>query len=102
MDKESPIFDFYPADFQVDQNDKKQSWEAITLVPFIDEKRLIEAIKNHAENMQKSGVVLCERDQQRNSLCLPKLISRCSNPTSPALQSTLPGFQINTPSFASC
>jgi 5'-3' exoribonuclease 1 len=32
----SPILDFYSLDF----NGKKQDWEAIVKIPFIDEKRL--------------------------------------------------------------
>ena len=42
----SPILDFYPADFQLDLNGKKQDWEAIVLIPFIDQNRLIEAIRS--------------------------------------------------------
>jgi 5'-3' exoribonuclease 1 len=39
----SPILDFYPKDFENDLNGKQQEWEAVVLVPFIDEKRLQEA-----------------------------------------------------------
>jgi len=41
----SPIIDFYPHDFQLDMNGKKQDWEAIVLIPFIDENRLLAAMK---------------------------------------------------------
>lgn len=38
MTKEnSMIKQFYPDDFQTDLNGKKQEWEAVVLVPFIDE-----------------------------------------------------------------
>jgi len=43
----SPIIDFYPHDFQLDLNGKKQDWEAIVLIPFIEEKRLLEAMKSN-------------------------------------------------------
>ena len=43
----SPIIDFYPYDFQLDLNGKKQDWEAIVLIPFIDEKRLLDAMKSN-------------------------------------------------------
>ena len=33
----SPIIDFYPVDFQSDLNGKQQEWEAVVLIPFIDE-----------------------------------------------------------------
>lgn len=42
----SSIIDFYPHDFELDLNGKKQDWEAIVLIPFIDEKRLLDAMKS--------------------------------------------------------
>ena len=42
--QESPIIDFYPVDFEQDLNGKQQEWEAVVCIPFIDEKRLLEAI----------------------------------------------------------
>ncbi|CAH1774576.1 unnamed protein product [Owenia fusiformis] len=40
----SPIIDFYPVEFESDLNGKQQDWEAVVLIPFIDEKRLLEAM----------------------------------------------------------
>ena len=34
---QSPILDFYPLDFRTDLNGKKAEWEAIVLIPFIDQ-----------------------------------------------------------------
>ena len=42
----SPILDFYPHDFSLDLNGKKQDWEAIVLIPFIDERRLLDAMRS--------------------------------------------------------
>lgn len=35
--EESPVKDFYPVDFRTDLNGKLQEWEAVVLIPFIDE-----------------------------------------------------------------
>ena len=40
----SPIIDFYPRDFETDLNGKTQDWEALVLIPFIDEGRLTRAL----------------------------------------------------------
>ena len=40
----SPVFDAFPTDFRLDQNGKRNEWEAIALLPFIDEDRLLSAI----------------------------------------------------------
>lgn len=33
----SKIIDYYPNNFETDKNGKKQEWEAVVLIPFIDE-----------------------------------------------------------------
>jgi len=40
----SPIYDFYPRQFELDMNGKKQDWEAVVKIPFIDQKRLLKAM----------------------------------------------------------
>ncbi|CAG8761887.1 12704_t:CDS:2, partial [Ambispora leptoticha] len=44
IDPDSPIIDFYPKEFDLDMNGKKQDWEAVVNIPFIDQKRLISAL----------------------------------------------------------
>lgn len=41
VEKDSPIIDYYPNDFKTDLNGKRQEWEAVVLIPFIDEKLLL-------------------------------------------------------------
>lgn len=59
-DPYSPIIDFYPKDFEQDLNGKKSPWEAVVLIPFIDEERLLMAVE---------GVVdqLTEEEKERNA-----------------------------------
>ncbi|KAJ8980060.1 hypothetical protein NQ317_012900 [Molorchus minor] len=45
VDDDSEIKEYYPEDFETDLNGKKQEWEAVVLVPFIDEKVLLEAME---------------------------------------------------------
>lgn len=44
-DDNSLIKSYYPEEFQTDLNGKRQEWEAVVLVPFIDEEILLDAMK---------------------------------------------------------
>ena len=57
--KDSPIIDFYPRDFELDMNGKKQEWEAVVKIPFIEEKRLLGA-------MAPKDALLLEDERIRN------------------------------------
>ena len=37
IEKSSPILNYYPLEFRTDLNGKKNDWEAVVLIPFIDE-----------------------------------------------------------------
>jgi 5'-3' exoribonuclease 2 len=58
-DQDSPIIDFYPSTFEVDMNGKKMSWQGVALLPFIDQKRLLDA-------MEPLYPKLTEHEQHRN------------------------------------
>ena len=49
MRETSPLSEYYPASFETDQNGKRQSWEAIVKIPFIDEERMMKAVEQIAE-----------------------------------------------------
>jgi len=55
----SPLAEFYPLDFESDLNGKKHDWEAVVLIPFIDERRLLAA-------MRPCEVLLSEAERERN------------------------------------
>lgn len=42
----SPIRSFYPEDFKLDMNGKRNDWEAVVLLPFVDETQLRRAISS--------------------------------------------------------
>ena len=44
-DPESPIIDFYPRDIKCDPNGKAMPWLWVVLLPFIDEERLLDAMR---------------------------------------------------------
>eukprot|EP00038_Savillea_parva_P026454 m.54229 g.54229 ORF g.54229 m.54229 type:complete len:1438 (+) comp7513_c0_seq2:69-4382(+) len=63
-DPDSPIADFYPLDFKTDLNGKKQDWEALVLICFIDEKRLLSA-------MAERQHLLTDEERSRNIRSTP-------------------------------
>uniref|UniRef100_A0A8B9I6E0 5'-3' exoribonuclease 1 n=1 Tax=Anser brachyrhynchus TaxID=132585 RepID=A0A8B9I6E0_9AVES len=65
ISQDSPIIEYYPPDFKTDLNGKQQEWEAVVLIPFIDEKRLLQA-------MESCNKCLKEEEKRRNthSACL--------------------------------
>ena len=57
---DSPIIDFYPTDFKIDLNGKKYAWQGVALLPFVDEKRLLDCLKDVYED-------LTDEEKKRNS-----------------------------------
>ena len=53
VDERSPIIENYPLDFDVDPNGKKNSWESIVRIPFIDECALLDALSTIDHNQIK-------------------------------------------------
>lgn len=50
---QSVISEFYPAKFETDLNGKRNDWEAVVLIPFIEEKRLLEAIETKRNRLTR-------------------------------------------------
>lgn len=59
-DEHSPIHDFYPDEVEIDLNGKTASWEAVVLLNFVDENRLLTALKPLEDK-------LTPEEKQRNS-----------------------------------
>ena len=66
IDVESPLLHFYPEDFQLDQNEKKQDWESVVLLPFIDEQLLLTSIQKYYANLDAADRM---RNQYSPSFC---------------------------------
>lgn len=81
---DSPILDFYPGKFELDMNGKKHEWEAIVKIPFIDQNRLLQA-------MRSKECKLTEEERKRNSF--GTTLSFAFRPGPPtAYPSSLPGI----------
>lgn len=59
-DENSLIKEYYPENFETDLNGKRQEWEAVVLVPFIDENVLLAA-------MQPCNLELTDEEVKRNT-----------------------------------
>jgi 5'-3' exoribonuclease 2 len=54
IEKDSPISDFYPENFQIDMNGKRNIWEGIVLLPFIEQEKLLNEVKKTKEKSKLS------------------------------------------------
>lgn len=81
---ESPIIDLYPRDFETDLNGKKFDWEAIVKIPFIDQDRLLKAMKAHEHK-------LLDEERRRNEFGFTWQF-RHNAKISVTYPSSLPGF----------
>uniref|UniRef100_A0A914QRI2 5'-3' exoribonuclease n=1 Tax=Panagrolaimus davidi TaxID=227884 RepID=A0A914QRI2_9BILA len=41
---DSPLSEFYPTNFKIDLNGKKFAWQGVVLLPFVDQKKLLEEL----------------------------------------------------------
>merc|ERR1740136_288991 len=59
---DSPIIGFYPQEFEVDMNSKKNPWEGVNILPFIDGDLLKSSIEKHCPDK-----LLTADERRRNS-----------------------------------
>ncbi|WVQ99991.1 hypothetical protein IAU59_007134 [Kwoniella sp. CBS 9459] len=81
----SPIIDFYPRDFELDMNGKKQDWEAVVKIPFIDQERLLRAMASRDQR-------LTTEEKHRNRSGVLSTQFRFDESQTEAYPSSLPGF----------
>merc|ERR1712032_121010 len=62
----SPLIEYYPADFTSDANGKRQSWEAIVEIPFIDADLLLLTVEQILEKDDENGGLLTPSERRRN------------------------------------
>ncbi|KAL8892385.1 MAG: hypothetical protein Q9215_000659 [Flavoplaca cf. flavocitrina] len=72
-DDDSDIVHFYPTEFPIDLNGKKFAWQGVALLPFIDEKRLLDA-------MATKYPLLSAEDAARNEMGKDVLIMSDQHP----------------------
>lgn len=56
-DPESPIIDFYPTNFKIDMNGKKQAYLGVAILPFIDESRLFKALESVYSDLNEEETI---------------------------------------------
>lgn len=82
LDPTSPVKDFYPEKYATDANGKKQSWEAIVLIPFIDADVL-------RQELSKKSSLLSKVEHDRNTFGESKKYELCDPITLRSPSSTL-------------
>uniref|UniRef100_A0A8C4QD29 Uncharacterized protein n=1 Tax=Eptatretus burgeri TaxID=7764 RepID=A0A8C4QD29_EPTBU len=65
IDPSSPILEFYPEEFHTDLNGKQQDWEAVVLIPFVNEIRLLAAMSPYNHHLTDE-----EKRRNEHGLCL--------------------------------
>lgn len=94
-DEDSDIIDFYPEEFELDLNGKKQEWKAVVLLPFIDESRLLAAMatkypllsaEEHARNEIGSDALLLSDHNPLYDLLAAEFYSKKSKDANKAVR----------------
>jgi 5'-3' exoribonuclease 1 len=67
----SPIAEYYPAEFETDANGKRQPWEAVVQIPFIEGGKLLEVVTSviNSEGEDMLSVAERKRNERGMSTC---------------------------------
>jgi len=79
---DSPILDFYPENFEIDMNGKKFEWQGVALLPFIDQDRLLQAVRPVEDSLSPAM-------RRRNQFGRDAFLVHSSHPTAQTIQSVL-------------
>ncbi|XP_074599461.1 5'-3' exoribonuclease pacman [Brevipalpus obovatus] len=82
-EESSPLIDYFPENFALDLDGKQHSWEAVVVIPFIDEVKLLSATKS-CENKLSEG----DKKQNKHG---PHLVFTFTPDIQSHISSTLPG-----------
>ncbi|KAH9129625.1 hypothetical protein LEN26_005544 [Aphanomyces euteiches] len=66
IDPNSPIASFYPIQFEIDMDGKRNAWEGVNVLPFIDASMLLDAIDTYCPDSQ-----LTDAEKLRNRVGAP-------------------------------
>eukprot|EP00537_Pseudo-nitzschia_pungens_P005456 CAMPEP_0172360874 /NCGR_PEP_ID=MMETSP1060-20121228/4813_1 /TAXON_ID=37318 /ORGANISM="Pseudo-nitzschia pungens, Strain cf. cingulata" /LENGTH=778 /DNA_ID=CAMNT_0013082971 /DNA_START=235 /DNA_END=2571 /DNA_ORIENTATION=- len=62
----SPLIEYYPSDFTTDANGKRQSWEAIVEIPFIESDLLLGTVQQILDKDGEDSSILTSSERRRN------------------------------------
>lgn len=62
----SPLIEYYPNEFTSDPNGKRQAWEAIVKIPFIDGELLLNTVEQILEKDEEEKKLLSPSERRRN------------------------------------
>jgi len=65
----SPIADYYPQEFTTDANGKRQTWEAVVQIPFIDGDQLLGVVNSVIDSASMLSVAERKRNERGVSTC---------------------------------
>lgn len=63
----SPLIDYYPSDFTSDPNGKRQPWEAVVQIPFIEADVLLDTVQQILKKDEEKGTLLSAAERRRNA-----------------------------------